>query len=203
MTVRYDTVKRLLDVVVAGAMLAASLPVQAVVAALVRVSMGRPILFRQRRPGRNGRPFELVKFRTMTAATGIADLHSTTRVTRLGAVLRATSLDELPSLWNVVRGDMSLVGPRPLLMEYLDRYTPEQARRHEVRPGMTGLAQVSGRNSVAWEDRLALDVEYVDRRSLRLDVQILVRTVAAVLGRSGIDAGAGQTMTEFRGQGHP
>ncbi len=139
----------------------------------------------------------------MTDAVGSDELHATSRVTRTGAVLRATSLDELPTLWNVVRGDMSLVGPRPLLMEYLDRYTPEQARRHEVRPGVTGLAQVSGRNAVSWEERLALDVEYVERRSLRLDLQILVRTVTAVLRRSGIDAGHGVTMSEFRGSARP
>jgi lipopolysaccharide/colanic/teichoic acid biosynthesis glycosyltransferase len=200
MTTGYDRLKRLLDVAVALPALVVSLPVQAVVAGLVRGTMGHPVLFRQQRPGRGGTPFELVKFRTMSAVTGPDDLHSTARVTPVGRVLRATSLDELPSLWNVVRGDMSLVGPRPLLMEYLDRYTPEQARRHEVRPGVTGLAQVSGRNAVSWEERLALDVQYVDQRSLRLDLQIIGRTVTAVLRRAGIDAGSDVTMTEFRGQ---
>lgn len=199
----HDRAKRLVDLAVTLPLLAVSLPVQAVVAVAVRTTMGRPILFRQQRPGLHGRPFHLVKFRTMAKATGADDLHATSRVTRTGVVLRATSLDELPTLWNVVRGDMSLVGPRPLLMEYLDRYTPEQARRHEVRPGVTGLAQVSGRNAVSWEERLALDVEYVDRRSLRLDLQIILRTVGAVLRRSDIDAGSGVTMTEFRGSGQP
>lgn len=197
--VRGDRRKRLLDLAVAGPLLVLSLPVQAVVAGAVRATMGSPVLFRQQRPGRGGSPFELVKFRTMTAAAGPDDLHATSRVTRTGAFLRATSLDELPTLWNVVRGDMSLVGPRPLLMEYLERYTPEQARRHEVRPGVTGLAQVSGRNAVTWEERLRLDVDYVERRSLRLDLEILRRTVAAVVRRSGIDAGPGVTMSEFRG----
>ena len=199
----YDPVKRLIDLAVALPVLLVSLPVQAVVAAAVRTTMGRPVLFRQQRPGRYGEPFELVKFRTMRAATDAASLHSTSRVTRLGAALRATSLDELPSLWNVARGDMSLVGPRPLLMEYLDRYTPEQARRHEVRPGVTGLAQISGRNAVTWDERLALDVQYVERRSLRLDLSILVGTVSTVLRRSGVDAGSGMTMSEFRGQERP
>lgn len=203
MTASYDGIKRAVDIAVAGPMLVVSLPLQAVVAGLVRLTMGRPVLFRQQRPGLGGVPFDLVKFRTMADAAGPDDLHSTSRVTRLGGVLRATSIDELPTLWNVVRGDMSLVGPRPLLMDYLDRYTPEQARRHDVRPGITGLAQVSGRNAVSWEDRLALDVEYVHRRSPRLDLWILVRTVTTVLRRSGIDSGSGVTMTEFRGQEQP
>lgn len=199
----HDRAKRLVDLAVTLPVLVVSLPVQAVVAVAVRATMGRPVLFRQERPGLHGRPFHLVKFRTMTEATGMDDLHATSRVTRIGAVLRATSLDELPTLWNVVRGDMSLVGPRPLLIEYLDRYTPEEARRHEVRPGVTGLAQVSGRNAVSWDERLALDVEYVDRRTLRLDLQIILRTVRAVLRRSDIDAGPGVTMTELRGSDQP
>lgn len=202
MSGRHDKWKRAIDVAVSAPILVLTLPVQAVVAVVVRTTMGSPVLFRQERPGRDGQPFDLVKFRTMSEPAGTDDLHATSRITRTGALLRATSLDELPTLWNVVRGDMSLVGPRPLLMAYLDRYTPEQARRHEVRPGVTGLAQVSGRNAVSWEERLALDVEYVDRRSLRLDLQILVRTVVAVLRRSGIDAGDGVTMTEFRGTQH-
>lgn len=199
----HDRAKRLVDLAVTLPVLVVSLPVQAVVAIAVRATMGRPVLFRQQRPGLQGRPFHLVKFRTMTDATCEDDAHATSRVTRTGAVLRATSLDELPTLWNVVRGDMSLVGPRPLLMNYLGRYTPEQARRHEVRPGVTGLAQVSGRNAVSWDERLALDVEYVDRRSLRLDLQIILRTVGAVLRRSDIDAGPGVTMPEFRGSRQP
>ena len=198
-TARRDRHKRLLDLAVSVPVLVASLPLQAAVAGAIRVTMGSPVFFRQQRPGLHGTPFELVKFRTMTSAAGPDDLHATSRVTRTGAFLRATSLDELPTLWNVVRGDMSLVGPRPLLMEYLERYTPQQARRHEVRPGVTGLAQVSGRNAVSWEERLSLDVEYVERRSFRLDIEILRRTIAAVVGRSGIDAGADVTMTEFLG----
>lgn len=203
MTPGYDRVKRLMDLAVALPALVVTLPLQAVVAGTVRLTMGRPVLFRQQRPGLHGAPFELVKFRTMTEPTGADTLHSTARVTRLGAVLRATSIDELPSLWNVVRGDMSLVGPRPLLMAYLDRYTPEQARRHEVRPGVTGLAQISGRNAVTWDERLALDVRYVEERSLRLDLSILLGTVATVLRRSEVNAGDGVTMSEFRGQERP
>lgn len=201
MTLGYDRAKRIIDVGAAGPALLLSLPLQGLVAGLIRLVMGRPVLFRQPRPGLHGEPFDLVKFRTMTGSTGSEDLHSTSRVTTLGRVLRATSIDELPTLWNVVRGDMSLVGPRPLLMQYLDRYTPEQSRRHDVRPGITGLAQVSGRNTVSWEERLALDVQYVEQHSLRLDVSILARTVTAVLRRSGVDAVAGVTMSEFRGQG--
>lgn len=198
-SVPYDKVKRGLDVLVAGAALVATAPLQAAVAAVVYRDVGRPVLFRQARPGRGGEVFELRKFRTMRSATGRPGETDADRLTPVGRFLRASSLDELPSLWNIVRGDMSIVGPRPLLVSYLDRYTPEQARRHEVRPGLTGLAQVEGRNLVAWPERLALDVEYVDTRSLRLDLRILVRTVALVLRRTGVSSGTSETMEEFTG----
>ena len=154
----------------------------------IRVAMGRPVLFSQLRPGLGGRPFRLYKFRTMAATTDDAGtlLPDGERITPLGAFLRRSSLDELPELWNVVRGDMSLVGPRPLLMEYLDRYNATQARRHEVRPGLTGLAQVEGRNALPWDERFELDVAYVDSASLRLDLGILLRTVPATLRGRGI-----------------
>lgn len=192
--------KRLIDLAVAVPAFAVSLPVQGAIAVLVARKLGRPVLFRQRRPGLHGRPFTMVKFRTMLApdpAAGRVD--DADRMTAFGAALRATSLDELPTLLNVIRGDMSLVGPRPLLMQYLDRYTPEQARRHEVRPGLTGLAQVSGRNAIEWDDKLALDVEYVDRRSLRLDLRILLLTVRQVVRRDGITAPGHVTTAEFMG----
>lgn len=192
--------KRLIDLAVAVPAFAVSLPVQGAIAVLVARKLGRPVLFRQRRPGLHGRPFTMVKFRTMLApdpAAGRVD--DADRMTAFGAALRATSLDELPTLFNVIRGDMSLVGPRPLLMQYLDRYTPEQARRHEVRPGLTGLAQVSGRNAIEWDDKLTLDVEYVDRRSLRLDLRILLLTVRQVVRRDGITAPGHVTTAEFMG----
>jgi lipopolysaccharide/colanic/teichoic acid biosynthesis glycosyltransferase len=160
---------------------------------------GRPILFRQRRAGQGGRLFTILKFRTMTSAAERGSAGDEARITRLGAFLRATSLDELPELLNVLKGDMSLVGPRPLLPEYLDRYTAEQARRHEVKPGVTGLAQVNGRNEVDWGRRLALDVWYVDHRSLLLDLRILLRTFGVVFSRRGINAAGHATMPEFQG----
>ncbi len=195
---RYDIVKRVLDAVVSGVGLVVTAPVQVCVAAAVLVAHGRPVLFRQERPGKDGVVFELVKFRTMRHPD---DTHVTDeeRLTKVGRVLRATSLDELPTLWNVLKGDMSLVGPRPLRVYYLSRYSPQQARRHEVRPGVTGLAQVSGRNLLSWEERFELDVEYVDRRSLLLDLQILARTVVAVVTRRGISAEGSATMTPFLG----
>lgn len=194
----YDAVKRTLDVALSAVGIVVASPVLLVTAGAVAAVHGRPVLFRQTRPGRGGVPFEIAKFRTMRSpdATHVTDAD---RLTSLGRFLRATSLDELPELWNVLRGDMSLVGPRPLLMEYVPRYTPEQSRRHEVRPGITGLAQVSGRNQLPWPQRLALDVEYVDRRSLALDAEILARTVLGVLRRSGISEEGQATMTEFRG----
>lgn len=192
--------KRSFDLSVAVPALVLSLPAQAVAAFAVLVSMGRPVLFRQRRPGLDGEVFELVKFRTMhheNASLGRVD--DASRLTVTGRVLRKLSLDELPSLWNVVRGDMSLVGPRPLLERYLDRYTPQQARRHEVRPGLTGLAQVAGRNQVSWEDKLRLDVEYVDTRSFTLDLRILLATVRQVVRGTGVSADGDATMPEFHG----
>lgn len=196
----YDVTKRILDAGVAGVGLVVTAPLQAAVALAVLKEHGRPVLFRQPRPGKDGRVFELVKFRTMLLpdAQRVSDAD---RLTSLGALLRATSLDELPTLWNVLKGDMSLVGPRPLLVQYLERYSPEQARRHEVRPGITGLAQVRGRNNLDWDDKFALDVEYVDNRSLGLDLRILWETVAVVLLRRGISADGHVTMTEFRGAG--
>ena len=195
-----DAVKRCVDLLFAVALLILTAPVQAVVALLVRLRLGSPVLFRQQRPGRHGTIFTLVKFRTMLVTDGHADpREDACRLTPLGAKLRASSLDELPTLWNVVRGDMSLVGPRPLLVEYLDLYTPSQARRHEVRPGITGLAQVSGRNSITWEQKFAADLQYVDERSLRLDLTILARTVVAVIRRTGVSAGAEVTMPPFEG----
>jgi lipopolysaccharide/colanic/teichoic acid biosynthesis glycosyltransferase len=196
----YDRVKRVLDLAAAATLLIATLPIQAGVALAVAVRLCRPVLFRQTRPGLCGRPFEIVKFRTMRPvdlSRGWDD--DASRMTRLGQLLRSTSLDELPTLWNVIRGDMSLVGPRPLLMRYLPLYSVEQARRHEVRPGLTGLAQVSGRNAVSWPDRLRLDVDYVDRRCLRLDFQIVSATVGVVLRGTGISAVGSATMPEFMG----
>jgi len=198
--VPYDGVKRALDVVGAGTVLLLSLPVQLVVGIAVAGALGRPVLFRQERPGLDSRVFTLVKFRTMKdvdIARGLVSDEQ--RLTRFGRILRSTSLDELPTLMNVVKGDMSLVGPRPLLTRYLARYTPEQARRHEVRPGVTGLAQVSGRNAISWEAKFALDAEYVDRRSLLLDLKILLMTVSAVLKRDGITAHEEATTHEFMG----
>lgn len=195
-----DTGKRLLDLALVVPALIASLPVQAVVAALVASRLGRPVLFRQTRPGLDGRPFELVKFRTMLPVDPVRGrTDDASRLTSFGAALRSTSLDELPTLWNVVRGDMSLVGPRPLLMQYLPLYDAEQARRHRVRPGLTGLAQVSGRNALGWADRLRLDVEYVDRRDARLDLKIMIKTIRAVLRREGITGAGEATVGEFVG----
>ena len=172
-----------------------------VLAWLIRRKLGSPVLFRQVRPGLQGRPFTMVKFRTMTDERGPdgALLPDAQRLTPFGRFLRASSLDELPELWNVLKGEMSLVGPRPLLMEYLPLYTPEQVRRHEVRPGITGWAQVNGRNAISWSDKFALDVWYVDHRSLWLDVRILWRTVRKVLVRDGISAAGEATMTKFTG----
>ena len=197
----YAVQKRLLDIVVAGVGLVVCSPILAVCAVAVWVTMGRPVLFRQARPGRGGEPFAMLKFRTMRDrrdATGTL-LPDAERLTRVGRFLRRTSLDELPELVNVLRGDMSLVGPRPLLTEYLPLYSPEQARRHDVRPGITGWAQVNGRNDQTWEDRFALDCWYVDHASLRLDLEILRRTVGAVLSGRGISESGHATRENFRG----
>lgn len=188
--------KRALDVLVSAFGLVILSPVLAAVASAIRLSMGSPVLFKQQRAGRNGRPFELRKFRTMTAASngGHVGAGEEQRITRLGAFLRRTSLDELPGLWNVVKGDMSLVGPRPLFMDYLPLYTAEQARRHDVLPGITGLAQVSGRNAVSWEERLALDAWYAQNQSFWLDLKILARTVAVVVRGGGVTTPDGTLM---------
>ena len=193
--------KRVLDIVVASlALVLLVLPLLAL-AWLIRRKLGSPVLFRQVRPGLHGRSFTMVKFRTMTDERGPdgALLSDTQRLTPFGRFLRSSSLDELPELWNVLKGEMSLVGPRPLLMEYLPLYTPEEARRHEVRPGITGWAQVNGRNAITWADKFALDVWYVDHGSVWLDVQILWRTVLKVLVREGISAAGEATMTKFTG----
>jgi lipopolysaccharide/colanic/teichoic acid biosynthesis glycosyltransferase len=178
-------------------------PVLFGVAALVAIRLGRPVIFTQTRAGLNGRPFTIYKFRTMRDATSSdgTPLSDEDRMTPLGAALRSWSLDELPELLNVLRGDMSLVGPRPLLMEYLPLYSDEQARRHEIRPGITGLAQVSGRNAISWEERLALDVQYVDTHTLALDAKILLQTVVRVLKRDDIAHEGAATMHKFTGSG--
>lgn len=196
-----DIVRRCVDVVGAALGLLVAAPLLLGAAAAIRATLGAPVLYRAQRPGLGGRPFVLLKLRTMREPRpGEPRLASDgARLTRLGRLLRATSVDELPSLWNVLRGDMSLVGPRPLLMQYLERYTPEQARRHEVKPGLTGWAQIHGRNAIGWSERFALDVWYVDHRSLRLDLQILARTVLKVLRREGIHAEGQATMGEFMG----
>jgi lipopolysaccharide/colanic/teichoic acid biosynthesis glycosyltransferase len=193
--------KRFFDFVAASlALLLLALPLLAL-ALLIRRKLGSPVLFRQVRPGLHGNQFTMVKFRTMTDERGLdgALLPDAQRLTPFGRFLRASSLDELPELWNVLKGEMSLVGPRPLLMEYLPLYTPEQARRHEVRPGITGWAQVNGRNAISWADKFALDVWYVDHCSLWLDVQILWRTVRKVVVRDGINAAGEATMSKFTG----
>lgn len=199
---RYDIVKRAIDVIGAGLLLVVSSPVSVLVALFIRRDLGSPVLFRQVRPGRNGVNFELVKFRSMKdvdVEAGLVD--DGARLTDFGRTLRSTSMDELPTLWNVLRGDMSLVGPRPLLVEYLPLYSSRQARRHEVRPGVTGLTQVSGRNSLSWDEKFELDVEYVDRRSLCLDLSILFRTLGRVVVRDGIVDKDGVSMSKFQGQG--
>jgi lipopolysaccharide/colanic/teichoic acid biosynthesis glycosyltransferase len=190
-----------LDRAVAAVALVAFAPVLAAAAVAIRATLGSPVLFAQERPGLRGRPFRVLKFRTMVEATGPdgAPLPDAERLTRLGRFLRSASIDELPQLWNVLRGELSLVGPRPLLMRYLPRYDREQARRHDVRPGITGWAQVHGRNSIAWEEKFALDVWYVDNWSLALDLRILSLTVARVFQRTGISREGHATMPEFMG----
>lgn len=194
----YDFVKRFLDIVASAVALVVLSPILLIVALLVAICLGRPVLFVQPRPGRNGRIFRLRKFRSMRDIDEARGLVSDAdRLTPFGRKLRSTSLDELPSLWNVLRGDMSVVGPRPLLVEYLPKYTREQARRHEVRPGITGLAQANGRNTLSWEDKFALDVDYVNNRSLVLDARIIVATIKSVVARDGISAEGQATMTKF------
>lgn len=195
-------IKRLFDIVVSSCALILLAPVIAVVAWQVSRQLGSPVLFRQVRPGFDGKPFEMIKFRTMRDAVDETGnpLPDSARMTPFGSFLRSSSLDELPELWNVLKGDMSLVGPRPLLMEYLRLYSPEQYRRHEVRPGVTGWAQVNGRNALSWEDKFRLDVWYVDNRSFWLDCKILFLTVRRVLVRDGISADGEATMAKFTGK---
>lgn len=196
------TAKRIFDVFMATFLLLVLSPLLLLVTLAVWAMLGRPVLFSQTRPGLNGRPFRVVKFRSMSHATG-ADGKLKSDAERLGAFgrfLRSTSLDELPELWNVLRGEMSLVGPRPLLVEYLPLYSPFQARRHEVRPGITGWAQVNGRNAIAWEDKFALDVWYVDNRSMWLDLRILLMTVGRVLRREGVAQDGHATTAYFEGR---
>lgn len=193
--------KRALDVIASAIALVLLTPVLAVIAAVVAATIGRPVLFRQARPGLRGRPFTLLKFRTMTDARGPDGkwLPDEQRLTRIGLALRRWSFDELPELWNVLRGEMSLVGPRPLLMQYLPRYSPAQARRQEVLPGITGLAQVDGRNELSWDEKFRLDVTYVDTLSFALDAGILLKTARAVISQQGISGAGCATMTEFMG----
>lgn len=200
-----NVVKRGLDLAASAAGLVATAPITVPVSAAIAATMGRPVLFEQVRPGKDGVPFPMYKFRTMREPRPGEDRlgSDANRITRLGAFLRATSIDELPTLINVLRGEMSLVGPRPLLIRYLDRYTPTQARRHEVKPGITGWAQINGRNTISWEEKFELDVWYVDHQSLLLDLQILARTVFKVVQRDGISADGHVTMPEFMGSNRP
>ncbi|MDV4144324.1 sugar transferase [Shimia sp. FJ5] len=195
--------KRGLDILGAGLGLLLFSPILAFVAWKIRGQMGAPVLFRQTRPGRDGRPFQMVKFRTMRDAVDAdgTPLPDSERMTPLGRFLRSSSLDELPELWNVLKGDMSLVGPRPLLMDYLPLYSAEQARRHDVRPGVTGWAQINGRNAISWDEKFALDVWYVDNRSLWLDLKIIWLTIRKVVKREGISAAGEATMSRFEGPG--
>ncbi len=196
-----NTGKRLIDLAIAIPFAVLLAPMLASLALLIRWRLGSPVLFTQERPGLRGHPFRMVKFRTMTDARDASGelLSDELRLTRLGRFLRATSVDELPELWNVIRGEMSLVGPRPLLMRYVPLYTPEQWRRHELRPGITGWAQVHGRNTLSWEDKFSLDVEYVEQVSFRRDIWILVLTVWKVLTRDGVSAVGHVSMPEFQG----
>lgn len=193
--------KRVFDVVAASFFLIITWPLILIVALLVRINLGGPVLFVQVRPGRYARPFRMVKFRSMRDIVGVDGnmLPDSDRLTKFGRFLRATSLDEVPELWNVLKGDMSLVGPRPLLMEYLPLYSAEQARRHEVRPGITGWAQVNGRNEISWGEKFSLDVWYVDNQTFLLDLKILFLTVKKVLVREGITANGHATMEKFMG----
>jgi len=197
-------VKRLMDVVVSGSLLLVFFPLVLLIALAIYLNSGSPVLFRQTRPGYRGRPFTLLKLRTMNAARNAHGLllSDAERMTRFGSILRSMSLDELPQFWNVLRGDMSLVGPRPLLLQYLDRYTPTQARRHEMKPGMTGWAQVNGRNNIAWADKFALDIWYIDHWNLFVDIRILLRTLMQVVKRNDISLRGRATVPEFSGSEH-
>lgn len=193
--------KRILDVVIASTALLLLSPVYFFVAYKVRKNLGSPVLFRQVRPGLHGKPFEMIKFRSMKDAVDENGnpLPDSERLTPFGQMLRATSLDEMPELWNVIKGDMSIVGPRPLLMEYLPLYNSEQAKRHNVRPGMTGHAQVNGRNAISWEEKFKLDTWYVENQSLWLDFKIMLKTVKKVIAKDDISAEGEATMTKFTG----
>jgi sugar transferase EpsL len=196
--------KRFVDVVLSACALTVTLPVFVATSIAIRVALGPRIFFTQRRPGLGAKPFDLAKFRTMRAESrrnGVV-LRDAERMTRFGQILRSSSVDELPELWNVLKGEMSLVGPRPLLMQYLDRYTPEQARRHNVKPGITGWAQVNGRNAISWEQKFRLDVWYVDNCSFALDMKILALTVWQVIARRGINQPGHATAEEFMGTSH-
>jgi lipopolysaccharide/colanic/teichoic acid biosynthesis glycosyltransferase len=196
-----DIVKPVIDRCVAAVLLVLCLPLLASLAIAVRIGLGSPVIFAQRRPGKHGQEFRLLKFRTMTSACG-ADgklLPDDKRLTRFGRWLRATSLDELPELWNVLRGEMSLVGPRPLLTDYLPLYTPQERRRHDVLPGLTGWAQVNGRNGIGWARKFELDVEYVNRASLMFDLRIILQTLVCIVRRQGVTADDHATMPRFTG----
>lgn len=197
--------KRCFDIVASCLLLLLLSPVILILMILVRMNLGAPIFFTQVRPGRGGRPFKMVKFRSMTdrRAKNGELLPASERLTSFGRILRSSSLDELPELWNVLRGEMSLVGPRPLLMEYLELYTREQMRRHDVLPGVTGLAQVNGRNNLSWEQKFELDIWYVENQTLILDLQILMRTILKVIKRDGINAGNDALMPRFTGNSRP
>lgn len=193
--------KRLFDIIIASIALIILLPLYAFIAYKVKKNLGSPVLFRQVRPGLHGKPFEMIKFRTMKDAVDEQGnpLPDSERLTPFGQMLRSTSLDEMPELWNVIKGDMSIVGPRPLLMEYLPLYSPEQAKRHDVRPGMTGHAQVNGRNAIGWEEKFKLDTWYVENQSIWLDFKIMFKTVHKVLAKDDISAEGEATMTKFTG----
>lgn len=197
-------VKRLFDLLISSIAILFLAPFMVLLAIVIRYKLGSPVLFRQMRPGLRDKPFLMLKFRTMTDATDGAGnlLPDRERQTPLGRWLRSTSLDELPELWNVLKGDMSLVGPRPLLMEYVPLYTTEQVRRHEVRPGITGWAQINGRNTISWEEKFKLDVWYIDNQSIWLDIKILVATLKKVIKRDGISAKDDVTMPKFQGDNH-
>ncbi|OTG66896.1 sugar transferase [Acinetobacter sp. ANC 4470] len=193
--------KRALDIMIATAALVLLSPLYAIVAYKVKKNLGSPVLFRQVRPGLNGKPFEMIKFRSMKDAMDAQgnSLPDSDRLTAFGKMLRASSLDEMPELWNVIKGDMSIVGPRPLLMEYLPLYNQEQAKRHDVRPGITGHAQVNGRNAISWEEKFKLDTWYIENQSLWLDFKIMLKTVKKVLAKNDISAEGEVTMTKFTG----
>lgn len=197
--------KRLLDIVIASSALVLLSPIYALVAYKVKKNLGSPVLFRQVRPGLHGKPFEMIKFRSMKDALDTAGnpLPDSERLTPFGKMLRATSLDEMPELWNVIKGDMSIVGPRPLLMEYLPLYNEQQAKRHNVRPGITGYAQVNGRNAISWKKKFELDTWYVENRSLWLDFKIMLKTVQKVLSKDDISAEGEATMSKFTGTSEP